>query len=162
MNNLSEGSLRILWGLFKKLIIADRLYVLVDKVFGHYTEYHGAVVAAAAIAYTIQLYMEFSGCMDIVIGNGWMFGIRLPENFRQPFFAVDAADFWQRWHITLGIWLRTYVFFPVSVSKPVKRWTRFSKNLRRKLETDPQNPCHIVTVWGKGYQFRKQDITTYI
>ena len=128
VSNLSEGSLRILWGLFKKLIIADRLYVLVDKVFDHYTEYHGAVIAAAAIAYTIQLYMEFSGCMDIVIGSGWMFGIRLPENFRQPFFAVDAADFWQRWHITLGLWLRTYVFFPVSVSKTVKRWTRFSKH----------------------------------
>ena len=125
--NLSEGCVRILWGLFKKMIIADRLNVLVGKIFDNYTEYGGAMIAAAAAAYTIQLYLEFSGCMDIVIGSGRLFGIILPENFRQPFFAVDAADFWRRWHISLGVWFRTYVFFPVSVSAPVKRWSRFAK-----------------------------------
>lgn len=125
--NLSEGSVRILWGLFKKMIIADRLNVLVGKIFDNYTEYHGAMIAAAAAAYTIQLYLEFSGCMDIVIGSGRLFGVTLPENFRQPFFAVDAADFWRRWHISLGVWFRTYVFFPVSVSAPAKRWSRYAK-----------------------------------
>lgn len=125
--NLSEGSVRILWGLFKKMIIADRLNVVVAAVFDHYRDYHGAMIAAAAAAYTIQLYMEFSGCMDMVIGSGTLFGIRLPENFRQPFFAVDAADFWRRWHISLGSWFRTYVFFPVSVSAPAKKWSRFAK-----------------------------------
>ena len=125
--NLSAGSVRIIWGLFKKLIIADRLSVLVSAVFDHYTEYHGAMVAVAAIAYTIQLYMEFSGCMDIVNGSARLFGIRLPENFRQPFFAEDAADFWRRWHITLGTWFRTYIFFPVSVSGITKKWNRFAR-----------------------------------
>ena len=125
--NLSEGSVRILWGLFKKMIIADRLNVLVEKIFDNYTEYGGAMIAAAAAAYTIQLYLEFSGCMDIVIGSGRLFGVSLPENFRQPFFAVDAADFWRRWHISLGTWFRTYVFFPVSVSAPAKRWSRYAK-----------------------------------
>ena len=98
-----------------------------SAVFDHYTEYHGAMVAVAAIAYTIQLYMEFSGCMDIVNGSARLFGIRLPENFRQPFFAEDAADFWRRWHITLGTWFRAYIFFPVSVSGITKKWNRFAR-----------------------------------
>ena len=126
-SNLSEGFLRILWGLFKKLIIADRLNVLVGEIFGQYWKYHGAMIAVAAIAYTLQLYTEFSGVIDIVIGSARMFGVHLPENFRQPFFAEDAADFWRRWHISLGSWFRTYVFFPVSVSGPVKRFSRFAR-----------------------------------
>ena len=130
--NLSEGSIRILWGLFKKLIIADRLYVPVSKIFDEYKNYHGALIAAAAIGYTIQLYMEFSGCMDIVNGSSLVFGIRLPENFRQPFFAVDAADFWRRWHISLGTWFRTYVFFPITVSSSVKKAGTF---LRTRYNT---------------------------
>ncbi len=127
VNDLSRGTVRILWGLFKKLVIADRLYIFVRAVFDHYEEYHGVLVAAAAVAYTIQLYMEFSGCMDIVAGSAILFGVSLPENFRQPFFAVNAADFWRRWHITLGTWFRTYVFYPVSVSGPVKKWIRISR-----------------------------------
>ena len=126
-HDLSTGSVRILWGLFKKLIIADRLSVLVGAIYGDPSKYSGAQIAVAAVAYTIQLYMEFSGCMDIVIGSGRIFGIPLPENFRQPFFAEDAADFWRRWHMTLGVWFRTYVFYPVSLSRAVKRWMAFTK-----------------------------------
>ena len=125
--NLSDGCIRIVWGMFKKLIIADRLNVLVGTIFGDYENYHGAMIAVAAIAYTIQLYMEFSGCMDIVIGSGRIFGIKLPENFKQPFFAKSAADFWRRWHISLGVWFRTYIFYPVSLSVPVRKWNRFAK-----------------------------------
>lgn len=125
--NLSQGCVRILWGLFKKMIIADRLYLLVKTVFDHYENYSGIVVAAAAVAYTIQLYMEFSGCMDIVIGSGKLFGVTLPENFRQPFASKNAAEFWRRWHMTLGAWLKAYVFYPVSVSGLVKNWNRFAK-----------------------------------
>lgn len=125
--NLSKGSVRILWGLFKKMIIADRLYILVQALFEHYTDYHGVMIAVAAIAYTVQLYMEFSGCMDIIIGSGRMFGVVLPENFRQPFASKNAAEFWRRWHITLGVWFRTYIFYPLSVSAPVKKWNKFGK-----------------------------------
>lgn len=124
---LTEGLTRILWGLFKKLIIADRLDVMVNMIFGHHEKYHGLMILAAAIAYTIQLYMEFSGCIDIVIGSGRIFGVRLPENFRQPFFALDASDFWRRWHISLGVWLRTYIFYPVSTSAFVKKLSCSSK-----------------------------------
>lgn len=127
LENLCKGSVRILWGLFKKLIIADRLYVLVDTIYGKPEDYKGAAIAVAAVAYTIQLYNEFSGCMDIVIGSGRVFGIQLPENFRQPFFAESAADFWRRWHITLGVWFRTYVFYPVSVSGTMKKWTKYAR-----------------------------------
>lgn len=128
--NLTDGCVRIIWGLFKKLIIADRLHFMVKSVFDQYSQYSGALIAAAAVAYTIQLYMEFSGCMDIVTGTGKMFGITLPENFRQPFASKNAAEFWRRWHITLGVWLKTYVFYPVSVSGFVKKWNRFA---RKKL-----------------------------
>lgn len=125
--NLSNGAMRILWGLFKKMIIADRLNVVVKSVFDNYETYAGAYIFGAAVAYTIQLYMEFSGCMDIVIGSGKMFGVSLPENFRQPFFAQNASEFWRRWHITLGEWFKTYIFYPVSVSGLVKKWNRFGK-----------------------------------
>lgn len=137
--NLSDGYVRIFWGLFKKKVVADRLAVAVGTVFGHHTEYRGAVVAAAAVAYTIQLYMEFSGCMDIVIGSGEIFGIRLPENFRQPFKARSAAEFWRRWHITLGAWFKAYIFYPVSMSGLVKRWNQYGRKHAGKYVT------HLVT-----------------
>ena len=85
------------------------------------------MVAFAAVAYTVQLYMEFSGCMDIIIGSGQLFGVTLPENFRQPFCAQSAAEFWRRWHITLGTWFKTYIFYPVSMSAPVKRWNQYGR-----------------------------------
>ena len=125
--NLSAGAVRILWGLFKKMIIADRLYLVVTAVFDHYEQYSGVIVAVAAVAYTVQLYMEFSGTMDIVIGSGRMFGVALPENFRQPFASRNAADFWRRWHMTLGAWFKTYIFYPVSVSGFVKKWNQFGR-----------------------------------
>ena len=133
--NLAAGAWRILWGLFKKVLIADRLNVLVKAVFDQYESYGGVVVAAAAVAYTVQLYMEFSGAMDMIIGSGRMFGVSLPENFRQPFAAGSAAEFWRRWHITLGTWLKTYVFYPVSTSRIVKKWNRFGKNHAGKYVT---------------------------
>lgn len=133
--NLSDGYVRIFWGLFKKKVIADRLSVPVSAVFDHYGDHHGAVIAAAAVAYTIQLYMEFSGCMDIVIGSGKLFGICLPENFRQPFSARSAAEFWRRWHISLGTWFKTYIFYPVSMSGLVKKWNQFGKKHAGKYIT---------------------------
>ncbi len=125
--NLANGCIRILWGLFKKMIIADRLYRVVEAIFGHYQNYNGVMIAVAAVSYTLQLYMEFSGCMDIVIGSGTLFGITLPENFNQPFASKSAAEFWRRWHMTLGVWFKTYVFYPVSVSPLMKKWNKFGK-----------------------------------
>ncbi|MDO4486794.1 MAG: MBOAT family O-acyltransferase [Bacillota bacterium] len=125
--NVAYGAVRIFWGLFKKMVIADRLAIPVNAIFDSYQDYSGVVIALAAIGYTIQLYMEFSGCMDIVIGSGRMFGVRLPENFRQPFASKNASEFWRRWHITLGVWFKTYIFFPASTSHVVKKWSKYSR-----------------------------------
>ena len=116
-DRLSEGCARILWGLVKKLIVADRLSVTVQLVFGNFRDYAGFHILFAMILYCIELYADFSGYMDIVCGLSHIWGIRLPENFRQPYFARSVEEFWRRWHITLGQWFKDYVFFPVSMSR---------------------------------------------
>ena len=121
--NLYEGSLRMLFGLCKKFIVADRLNAFVEPVFDNYAAYDGGVLALAAVFYTIQLYCDFSGTMDVVIGMARIFNVKLPENFRQPFFSRTASEFWMRWHITLGTWFKDYVYYPVSLSKPCKNLT---------------------------------------
>ena len=123
------GLLRMLWGCFKKLVVADRLAPVVSAVFGFPDYYGGAAVFAAVALYGLQLYADFSGGIDIALGAAELFGIRLQENFRRPYFAVSLADFWRRWHITLGSWMRDYVFYPLVLSKPLMG---LQKALRRR------------------------------
>jgi Predicted membrane protein involved in D-alanine export len=125
--NVTYGMQRIIWGLFKKLILADRLNMLVETVFDKPGQHGGIVVIVAAILYTFQLYMDFSGCIDITIGTGEIFGVTIPENFRQPFFSRTASEFWRRWHITLGAWLKDYIFYPISLTKFVKKLGKTSR-----------------------------------
>lgn len=99
---IAFGAQRILWGFFKKLVVADRIAILVNTVYGNPEQYVGFYVVIAAIAFAVQLYADFSGCMDIVIGAAQLFGITLPENFKTPFFSRSISEFWRRWHITLG------------------------------------------------------------
>lgn len=114
--NLSHGYQRILYGLFKKVLIADHLAPAVEILYkGDIRD--GSVSLMAALCITVQEYMDFSGTIDIVIGSACCFGVNLRENFRQPFFAKNASDFWRRWHITLGTWFKDYIFYPVSLSK---------------------------------------------
>ena len=113
----------------KKMVIADRLNPFIEKIFCEYCNLDGGVILIGAIFYTIQLYMDFSGTIDVVIGSAEMFGITLPENFRQPFFSKNISDFWTRWHITLGTWFRDYIFYPVSLSKPMKKVTLVSRKV---------------------------------
>ena len=132
-DRLRDGLLLAGWGYFKKLVIADRAGVLVAAVFGDYLSYDGAITAAGVFFYCIQLYCDFSGGIDITRGVAQMFGIDLAENFRRPLFATSLADYWRRWHISLGQWMRNYVFYPLSLSKPLGRlgkWAR--KRLRGK------------------------------
>lgn len=103
------------YGFIKKLIIADRLGIYVDKVFEN--SYYGIVALLAVILYTIQIYCDFSGCINIISGISELFGIELPCNFKRPFFSKNIQEFWRRWHITLGEWLKDYIFYPVSLSK---------------------------------------------
>lgn len=127
--NITFGAQRIIWGVFKNLIIADRLNAFVKNVFDSNKEYGGIVIILGAVFYTLQLYMNFSGTIDITIGVGEMFGVKIPENFRQPFFSKTASEFWQRWHITLGTWFKDYIFYPLSLTKWVKN---IGKKTRKK------------------------------
>ena len=129
-HNLSLGLQRVAFGLMKKLVIADRLNPLVKEVFANYADYEGGVIALASLCYTIQLYMDFSGTMDAVMGIGQIFGVSMPENFKRPFFSKTISEFWMRWHISLGAWFKDYIFYPVTMSKPMKKLTTAS---RKKL-----------------------------
>lgn len=134
-NNLKYGYLRILWGFAKKLIIADRVGVVVDKIFAG--GFAGTTVLLGMILYVIQIYTEFSGCMDIVIGIGRIFNINIPENFKEPFFSKDVSEFWRRWHITLGRWLKDYIFYPVMMCK---------KNMKINLKAHKKLPRFLADV----------------
>lgn len=129
-DNFTMGAQRFLFGMMKKIVIADRLNPLVSSVFERPSEYGGIMVIVGAVAYTIQLYMDFSGTMDAVIGIAQIFGIEMPENFKRPFFSKSISEFWTRWHITLGTWFKDYIFYPVSMSKKMKNLTT---NARKKI-----------------------------
>lgn len=125
--NFVFGVERIIFGLMKKLLVADRLNAFVSNGFDNFKDYDGGMVALFAIAYTCQLYMDFSGAIDIALGSAEIFGVHLPENFRQPFFSKSISDFWSRWHITLGTWFKDYIFYPLSLSKGMKKLTTFGR-----------------------------------
>ncbi|MCR5113182.1 MAG: hypothetical protein K6A63_04530 [Acholeplasmatales bacterium] len=116
--DLSYGGSLIVWGLFKKIVIADRLSIAVTEIFNNYNEYAGPVVFLGAIFYAFQLYCDFSGYIDIARGVSRLFGIKLEDNFDRPFMSKTVSEFWRRWHMSLGAWLRDYVFYSVSFSKP--------------------------------------------
>ena len=146
--NLKHGVMRMGWGLLKKMVIADRLYMLVNTVYSGYEKYSGIAIIVAAICYTTQLYMEFSGCMDIVIGTAKIFGVTLLENFRQPFVSKNAGEFWRRWHISLGLWFKTYIFYPVSSSDLVKKWSKFAtKKMNKYIAKVGTSAMTLFLVW---------------
>ncbi len=120
----------MVWGFFKKLVISERLGVLVNTVYGSYESYNGAYIWVATACYAFQLYTDFSGCMDIVLGLSESLGIMLPENFQTPFFSKSVAEYWRRWHITLGIWMKDYVFYPLLRSK---LFTNLNKSFKNKF-----------------------------
>lgn len=119
----------MLWGWFKKLVIADRIGILVDTVFDHYTDYEGFYLIVAVTAYTIQIYADFSGGMDIARGVSQILGIDLVKNFERPYFAKSIPEFWRRWHITLGSWCRDYIFYPLSLSKAFGKLGKKSRSV---------------------------------
>ncbi len=132
-NNLKNGALLILWGLFKKLVIADRVSAIASAIFSTpLDEYNGSYVLFGVVAYSFQIYGDFSGGTDITRGAAQMMGINLPMNFERPFFSVSLADFWRRWHMSLGAWMREYVFYPVMLCRPV---SNLSKKMRKKYGT---------------------------
>ena len=108
-----RGLIRIAWGFFKKLVIADAIAPFVNEVYGGYEKYPGGTAIMATVLFAFQLYCDFSGYMDIVIGAAKTLGITLPENFDTPYFSLTISEYWRRWHITLGLWFKDYLFYPM-------------------------------------------------
>ena len=120
--NLTYGAQLILWGFFKKLVIADRAAMIARTTFvENVGGFSGTVLFIGALAYAAQIYGDFSGGIDIARGAAQVLGIDMPKNFERPYFSTTISEYWRRWHITLGAFMRDYVFYPVMLSKPVTR-----------------------------------------
>ena len=123
-----RGIERIIWGAFKKLVVAERAAVVVNSIYDNYESYDGLYIPFAAVMFVAQLYADFSGLMDIVVGVAELFDITLPENFNLPFLSRNLSEFWRRWHITLGEWLKDYVLFPIYRSSGFRKLDKWCKN----------------------------------
>lgn len=127
------GLQRAVWGCFKKLVIADRVAGVVTSIFSDYASRTGSEFLVGAILGAVQLYCDFSGCMDIALGVSECYGITLEENFKRPFSSRTAAEFWRKWHMTLGTWFKDYVYMPLAVSPKLMKvsgWLRKKLNMR--------------------------------
>lgn len=112
-DRVRDGFELILWGYFQKSVIADSFSVYVDKVYGQWESYSGATILLSTFLFAFQLYADFSGYTNIALGAAQVMGIRLQKNFSQPYLAVSIKDFWRRWHISLSLWLRDYIYIPL-------------------------------------------------
>ncbi len=121
-DGISCGLARVLWGLFKKLTIAARAGLVISAISGDTQAYRGGYALLAMLLYSAQLYADFSGGMDVVLGVSQMLGLSLSENFDRPYFSQSVQEFWRRWHITLGAWLRNYVYIPLGGNRKGKAW----------------------------------------
>lgn len=141
----SFGMQRILWGFFKKLVIADRLLPAVSVLIANPEQFQGGYVVAEMLLWAAVLYADFTGGIDITIGIAQSLGITLKENFDKPFFSKNIEEYWRRWHITMGSWFRDYLFYPLSLCSPMKSVTKWSKN---KLGTGAAKrvPVYLTTI----------------
>lgn len=125
---VSRGLQRVLWGYFKKMVIADRILSAVTAIVGAPGSYRGAYALVGMLFYTLQLYADFTGGIDITIGLAEALGITVQENFNRPYFSKSLKEYWRRWHISMCNWFRDYIFYPVSVSKPMQRFSKFARS----------------------------------
>lgn len=112
-DNMRDGLLLMMWGYFQKIIIADRLAVLVNTVYSSYKDYPGTVLFLATVFYSLEIYLDFAGYSNIAIGSAKIMGIDIMKNFEQPYLSESVAEFWRRWHISLSSWLRDYLYIPL-------------------------------------------------
>ena len=118
-----DGMHQILWGLFKKIVIADNCAEYANQIFNNSADYSGSTLLLGAIFFTFQIYCDFSGYSDIAIGTSRLFGFNLRQNFAFPYFSRDIAEFWRRWHISLSTWFRDYLYIPLGGSR-VRTWMK--------------------------------------
>lgn len=125
---VSCGLYRILWGYFKKVVIADRIITAVTTLTGNPEQYQGTYVFVAMMFYALELYCDFTGGIDITIGIAEVMGIRVTENFNLPFFSKNIKEYWNRWHMTMGTWFTDYIFYPISVCGPMLNLSKWCRN----------------------------------
>jgi D-alanyl-lipoteichoic acid acyltransferase DltB (MBOAT superfamily) len=146
-SEVSSGLRRMIWGYFKKLIVADRLSAAAAVLFADPSEHGGAYVLLGIIIYAVQLYADFTGGIDIALGLSRALGIRLAENFDKPFLAQSVKEYWRRWHISLGAWFRDYLFYPVSAWKPLRALSKKLKPaLGKKAAAIPSYAATLI-IW---------------
>jgi D-alanyl-lipoteichoic acid acyltransferase DltB (MBOAT superfamily) len=121
-----KGMRQILWGLFKKIVIADTLSTYVDQIFASYDTLPGSTLLLGAIYFSVQIYCDFSGYSSIAIGTARLFGFSLLQNFNYPYFSLNVAEFWRKWHMSLTSWFRDYVYIPMGGSRGTLRKTIFN------------------------------------
>ena len=121
------GVQRILWGYFKKVALADRILPAVTTLIADPEQYQGMYAFVGILYYTLQLYADFTGGIDITIGIGQVLGIPIAENFERPFFSKNITEYWRRWHITLNTWFKDYLFYPLSVCQPMLKLSKWSR-----------------------------------
>ena len=119
-DRVKNGLLLMLWGFFMKLVIADRVAMVVDQVYNNYAQYAGFEIAIATVFFAIQIYCDFGSYSNIAIGAAQVMGFTLMENFRQPYFSKSVAEFWRRWHISLSSWFRDYLYIPLGGNRKGK------------------------------------------
>lgn len=144
----SFGLQRILWGFFKKLVIADRILPAVNTIIQNPETYDGGFVLVGMLFYALELYADFTGGIDITIGIAQSLGITVAENFKRPFFSKNIKEYWNRWHITMGTWFTDYIFYPISVCKSMLKINKFSRKLLGN-EVGKRVPVYISSfaVW---------------
>ncbi len=146
--NLTYGAQLALWGLIKKLVIADRLGLFVDTIYNGWQNYTGVIFIVATVFYSIQIYADFSGCIDIVTGISQMLGIKLTQNFNHPYFSKTMPEFWRRWHMSLMGWFKDYIYLPISVSALVKKVKKKTKEKNHKKAGELFATCFpTLIVW---------------
>lgn len=137
-----SGLLRVLWGYFKKLLIADRIAPAILALKA--PKLGGMGFLLLTLFYSVQIYMDFTGGIDITIGLSEALGITLPENFKHPFRSLNIAEYWRRWHITLGTWMKDYIFFPLSISSPMRK---LSKTVRKRYRNFGKRlPVYVASI----------------
>lgn len=138
-----HGCELILWGLFKKMVIADRAFIAISAVLDNYFDFSGTGLTFTVLLYALQLYADFSGGIDISRGVAQIFGIDLTLNFKRPYFATTINGYWRRWHTSLGAWMKEYVFYPVALSKS---FTKLSKKLAASKFGAHKYGAHVAKV----------------
>jgi len=153
LSDFRRGAFRICWGFFLKLVIAERAGLVVNAVYSDHEMYRNVYVVLGVMAFAVQLYADFSGCMEVALGTSLLFGISLPENFNSPYMSRTIREYWQRWHITLGTYLRDYLYYPLLKSAPfvaLGDWGRkkFGKKRGKKV---PVYIAMVILWFAVGY-----------